>query len=131
MRSLIRQGYLHKVTLKQLMLELRLLAGDDPAGESTSQAPEWQEARWVGRTLRAEKLVDPSAEDERRWLWKEQTRVLTLEPGFVADVLSEFDAQGVAYVPSIRGALEFCLLRGCGECPYAGFCTMRPRKEKR
>jgi len=130
LRSLIRQGYRKKLTLKQLMLELRLLAGDDPAEASNAASTEWQEPRWVGRTLRAEKLIDPNAKDEQRWLWGEQTRVVTLEPGFVFDVINEFDAQGVAYAPSVRGPLEFCLLRSCDECPYAGYCTMRPRKEK-
>ncbi len=130
-RSLVRQGYRRKLTLKQLMVELHLLAGDDAVEASSTASPEWQEPRWVGRTLRAEKLVDPNAENERHWLWGEQTRVVTLEPGFVAATLQEFDTQGVAYAPSVWGALEFCLLRPCDECPYAGFCTMRPRKEKR
>ncbi len=112
------------------MLEMRLLTGDDSSNTSSTASPEWREPRWVGRTLRAEKLVDLNAKDERRWLWGEQTRVVTLEPGFVAEVLSEFGTQGIAYVPEVRGALEFCLLRACGECPYVGFCTMRPRKEK-
>jgi hypothetical protein len=129
-RSLIRQGYRKKLTLKQLMHELRLLAGDNPGEVSNTTTPEWQERRWVGRTLRAEKLIDPNAKDERRWLWGEQTRVVTLEPGFVSETLQAFDAQSVAYAPPVREPLEFCLLRSCDECPYAGFCTMRPRKEK-
>lgn len=90
-RNLMRQGYRDKLTLKQLMLEMRMPVGDDPSDVSSIKTPEWQEPRWVGRTLRAEKLVDPSAREERRWLWGEQTRVVTLEPGLVADVLREFD----------------------------------------
>jgi hypothetical protein len=129
-RNLIRQGYRKKLTLKQLMLELRLLAENDAVEASNTTTPEWREPRWVGRTLRAEKLIDPYTKDERRWLWGEQTRVLTLEPGFVAKTLQEFDTQGTAYVPSSRGPLEFCLLKPCDECSYADFCTMRPRKEK-
>jgi hypothetical protein len=129
-RSLIRQGYRKKLTLKQLMLELRLLAENSDSGTLNPASPEWQEPRWVGRTLRVERMIETSAKYERRWLWGEQTRVMTLELGFVAKTLQEFDAQGTAYVPSVRGALEFCLLRSCDECPYAGFCTMRPRKEK-
>lgn len=129
-RSLVRQGYRKKLTLKQLMLELHLLSGDDLGETSHTASPEWREPRWVGRTLRAEKLADLGAKDERRWLWGEQTRIVTIEPGFVADVLSEFETQGTAYAPSARGPLEFCLLRPCDECPYAGFCSMRPRKEK-
>lgn len=129
-RSLICQGYQKKLTLKQLMLELHLLAGNDSGEKLNTASSEWQEPRWVGRTLRAEKLVDPSAKDERRWLWGEQTRVMTLEPGFVAEVLEEFDTQGVAYALSVRGPLEFCVLRPCDACPYANFCTMLPRKEK-
>lgn len=130
MRNLIRQGYRDKLTLKQLMLEMRLLVGDDPSDVSSIKTPEWQEPRWVGRTLRAEKLVDPSAREERRWLWGEQTRVVTLESGFVARTLGEFDANDVNHAPGGRQPLEFCLPRPCDECPYAGFCAMRPRKEK-
>lgn len=129
-RSLIRQGYHQQVTLKQLQLEMRLLAGDDPAEASTPPSSEWQEPRWVGRRLRIERLIDPTANDERRWLWREQTRIITLEPGFVARTLHTFDQQGSAYAPSVRQPLEFCLPRPCTECPYAGFCSMRARKER-
>ncbi len=45
MCDLIRQPYRHKVTLKQLMLELQLLARDDREGELTLKL-EWQEPRW-------------------------------------------------------------------------------------
>jgi hypothetical protein len=130
-RSLVRQGYQKKLTLKQLMLELHLLDGDNPDKASNPTSSEWREPRWIGRTLRAEKLIDPHAKDERRWLWGEQTRVVTLEPSFVANTLKEFEAQKVAHVQAVRGPLEFCLLRPCDACPYASFCTMRPRKEKR
>lgn len=130
LRSLIRQGYREKLTLKQLMLEIHLLAGDDRNEDPTARRPEWQEPRWVGRTLRTEKLIDPDAKEERRWLWGEQTRVVTLEPGFVTKTLKEFDAKDTVYTPSARPSLAFCLARPCDECPYAGFCSMRPRKEK-
>lgn len=44
----------------------------------------------VGRTLRAEKLIDPSVRNERLWLQGEQTRVVTLEPEFVAETINDF-----------------------------------------
>ena len=90
MRNRIRQGYHEKITLKQLMLELQLLARDDQEDEPTK--PEWQEPRWVGRTLRAEGLADPNARDKRLWLQGEQTCVVTLNPGFVAERLKDFEA---------------------------------------
>ncbi len=45
MRSLIRQGYRDKFTLKQLMLELRLLAENSDGEASDDQTFEWQELR--------------------------------------------------------------------------------------
>lgn len=128
--NLIRQGYRERFTLKQLMLEMRLLAGDDATEMSNTETPEWQEPRWVGRTLRAQKLVDPDAKDERRWLWGEQTRLVTPAPDFVAKTLGAFDAQDVAYSLSVWQPLAFCLPRLCSECPYHGFCSMRARKER-
>ena len=125
-RALIRQGYREKVTLKQLGLEMQRSMPE----QTSPKMAAWLEPRWVGRTLRTEQLVDPDAKDERRWLWGEQTRLVTLAPGFVAQTLDEFDTQDVGYTRLVRQPLEFCLPRRCNECPYAGDCTMRPRKEK-
>ena len=129
-RGLIRQGYRPKVALKQLLLELHLLAQADAGGTPSAGTPEWREPRWVGRTLRAERLVDPDAPDVRRRLPGEQTRVLTLEPGFVAATLEAFEEKGIAYAPSVQQPLAFCPPGSCDACPYAGFCTMRPHKER-
>lgn len=113
------------------MLEMHLLGESNPNETSSTTTSEWKESRWVGRRLRAEQLIDLSTRDERLWLQGKQTRVVTLEPSFVTAVLEEFDAQDVAYAPTVRQPREFYQDRPCEECPYGGFCSMRPRKEKR
>lgn len=130
-KSLIQQGYRDRLSIKQLMLEMRLMVGEDWGKRTTTEIPEWQEPRWVGRTLRAEQLVDPHIKEDRPRLWGEQTRIVSLEGSFVAEVLNELDQRGVDRVQELKQPLEFCLPRPCPECPYTGICEMRPIKEKK
>lgn len=130
-KSLIQQGYWDRLSIKQLMLEMRLMVGEDWGRRSTTEIPEWQEPRWVGRTLRAEQIVDPHTREDRPRLWGEQTRVVALETSFVAEAMNDFDARGIERAQTMKQPLEFCLPRPCAECPYAGLCEMRPIKEKK
>ena len=130
-KSLIQQGYWDRLSIKQLMLEMRLMVGEDWGKRTTTEIPEWQEPRWVGRTLRAEQLVDPHVREDRPRLWGEQTRVVALESSFVAETMNDFDSRGIERAQLMKQPLEFCLPRPCAECPYASLCEMRPIKEKK
>lgn len=130
-KSLVQQGFWDRLNLKQLMLEMRLMVGEDWGKKTTTEIPEWQEPRWVGRTLRSEQLVDPHVREDRPRLWGEQTRVVSLENTFVAEALNEMDERGVERSQLMKQPLEFCLPRPCPECPYATICEMRPIKEKK
>lgn len=130
-RSLIQQGYWDRISVKQLMLEMRMMVGEDWGRRSTTEIPEWQEPRWVGRNLRAEQIVDPHTADDRPRLWGEQTRIVALEKTFVAETLNDFDERGIERADKLMQPLEFCLPRPCADCPYAGICEMRPIKEKK
>lgn len=130
-KSLIQQGYWDRISVKQLMLEMRLMVGEDWGRKSTTEIMDWQEPRWVGRTLRAEQIVDPHSKDDRPRLWGEQTRIVALEKAFVAETLTEFDEKGIEHAVAMKQPLEFCLPRPCEECPYATLCEMRPIKERK
>lgn len=130
-KSLVQQGYWERLSLKQVMLEMRLMVGEDWGKTSTTQIPEWQEPRWVGRTLRAEQIVDPHSRDDRPRLWGEQTRVVMLESAFVAETITEMDERGMERIQVAKQPLEFCLPQPCDGCPYALICELRPVKEKK
>lgn len=130
-KSLVHQGYWDRLSIKQLMLEMRLMVGEDWGKRTTTEIPEWQEPRWVGRTLRAEQIVDPHSRDDRPRLWGEQTRVVALEKAFVAETLNELDERGIERAHLMRQPLEFCLPQPCETCPYAMICEMRPIKEQK
>lgn len=130
-KSLVQQGYWDRISIKQLMLEMRLMVGEDWGRQSTTEIPEWQEPRWVGRTLRNEQIVDPHVREDRPRLWGEQTRLVALEKGFVAETLTDIDERGLERAQAMKQPLDFCLPRPCEDCPYAGLCEMRPVKEKK
>lgn len=129
--SLIGQGYRQHISVKHLMLEMRLLAGEDGGPQNTTETPEWQEPRWVGRTLRAEHLVCLHAPDKRPRLWGQQTRLVTLEKEFVEQTLTKLASQGTNLAPALKQPLDFCLPQPCQDCPYSSLCDMRPIKEQK
>ena len=129
-QELVRQGYWDRVSVKQLILQMRLLVGEDWGKRSTTEIPEWHEPRWVGKVLRVEYIVDPRDKDERPRLWGEQTRVYPLDSAFVADTLNMLREAGIPHAEKVRQPLEFCESQPCPECPYASFCDMLPIKQE-
>ncbi|GGO41147.1 hypothetical protein [Deinococcus humi] len=127
--SLVEQGYQERISVKHLMLEMRRLTVEDGSCQHTTETPEWQEPRWVGRTLRAEGLVNSHAPEERPRLWGQQTRLVALDQAFVARTLGALAGRGIA--PPLKQPLEFCLPQPCHDCPYGTLCDMRPAKEKK
>ncbi len=129
-RSLVRQGYNHKIALVHLQLELQFLERSGATGELLQTQPVWREARWIGKTLRAYQLLDPREPATRPRLWGVQTRIVTLAPSFVGAVQQELIERDEAFVLQTRQSLAFCLAKPCSECPYQDFCFMRSQKEK-
>ncbi|MHA0036781.1 hypothetical protein [Deinococcus sp. PESE-13] len=130
-KELIRQGYREYVTMPQLELEMQRIVGGNVWGQSnTTEIAEWQEPRWVGRQLRNALIVNPHAEEGRPRLWGQQIRLNPLSADFVAEVLNEFDAEGVAYPAESLRPLAFCEQVECRACPYSDFCKLQARKAK-
>ena len=127
-RELVRQGYWHMVSTRQLMLEMQRLAGDTWGKSSTTEIAEWQEPRWVGRQLRTAMIVDPRAKDERPRLWGVQMRVHKLEEQFVAETISALQAEGFEVLIEPKVPLDFCECVPCPNCPYLTHCDLVERK---
>ena len=119
-----------KVAAHSLFVSIPLLVGEDWGKRSTTEIPEWQEPRWVGKVLRVEYIVDPRGKDERPRLWGEQTRVYPLDSGFVAETLNSLREAGIPHAEKVRQPLEFCEPQPCAECSYASFCDMLTVKQE-
>lgn len=128
-KELIRQGCREYIAMPQLELEMRRLTGGETwAKSSTTEIPEWQEPRWVGRQLRTSLMVNLLEREERPRLWGQQIRLYPLEAGFVAETLNELNVEGIAMATDSIRPLAYCEDVQCGSCPYAGYCKFQERK---
>lgn len=129
LKELIRQGYRDVIAMPQLELEMRRITGSPIWGMgSTTEIPEWQEPRWVGRQLRTMMAIDPTRSDGRPRLWGQQIRTYPLEPGFVAETLNDLNVEGVPVLDQTLDALAYCQNVECPSCPYSAFCNIQENK---
>lgn len=127
-RELIRQGCRDSIAMPQLEFEMRRITGSNTWGmSSTTEIPEWQEPRWVGRQLRMMMALDPLRPDGRPRLWGQQIRTYALDPGFVAETLNTLHAEGVPVAAEPLDALRYCQVQ-CPSCPYSAFCNFQEKK---
>lgn len=115
--SLQAEGF-HRVAPVHVILKMREIAADSGIDGACAEIS----PIWVGRLLRENRLVDPSAPEEKRRIAGIQTRILTLASAAKAE--------------SIKPPLSFC--GSCSECPHAHHgCPIlvakrsrRPRKNR-
>lgn len=93
-RELVRRGHRHHVTITDLIDEMMALGGSNFGRTSTTEIPEWQQPRWIGRQLRNLLIVDSAAKEGRSRINGRHVRIQLLEPSFVEQTLQELAEAG-------------------------------------
>lgn len=122
-RNCIRTGATERLSASHIMLELRLLAEEDPTYWERENAPGWLRPEWVGRQLQILKIRDPKAAVRRVRLYGLITRTYELRTEYVRGVVGESGATG-KHSPTPRSSLAFCERTTCHECPYDKVCEL-------
>lgn len=124
--SCIRRGATEQLAASQILLELRLLADENPSEWSNQSPAVWLKPVWMGHQLRALGVRDIQQKVRRVRLYGVITRVYKLRAGYVREVLDDNATVG-EFQSALCEPLAFCEDTLCSKCPYDKVCAMTIR----
>jgi hypothetical protein len=126
--NLIQRGF-KKFTIAHVQLEMRTLVDSNWGKRSTTEIPEWDDSRWLGKVLHTLDLIEPESNPpERQVIFGNNLRIKQFKAWFMEDVREKAEGQGLKIVAG-KKPQDFC--PGCPNCQYrnAGCTVMAGRRE--
>jgi hypothetical protein len=126
--NLVQRGF-EKFTIAHVQLEMRTLVDSNWGKRSTTEIPEWDDSRWLGKTLRTLDLIEPESDPpERQMIFGTNLRIKQFKRWFLDEVRAKAENQGMKIVAG-KKPQDFC--PGCQNCQYrnAGCPVMAGRRD--
>jgi hypothetical protein len=108
---------------------MRTLVDSNWGKRSTTEIPEWDDSRWLGKVLHTLDLIEPESNPpERQVIFGNNLRIKQFKAWFMEDVREKAEGQGLKIVAG-KKPQDFC--PGCPNCQYrnAGCTVMAGRRE--